>query len=404
MYNMKINLRTQLLLLLLVSFHFNAISQSDYRKGYIIKNDGDSLSGFIRYYPDKKSAAQCNFKQTTKSEVKTFSPKDLTSYGFINDKQYESINLKGEDIIKSKQVFAKLLVKGPLGLYKYEKVFLLKISGYEGYVTLPMPVNKTVDTEEGKMIQNDRRYIDILNTYLDGSQLSANRAGYNEDDLTNLVNAYNVSKGYAKYHNPAPVLRFNYEIFAGYANSKMKMELRNEEISFSPSTTVIGGLGLDVSSPRIIDKIYLSIQGWYISAVYQAYTESIFVLDLVHEDIILDIAYLKFPIGIRYNLSGPDNTPYVKLGFAPTFVLTSKLKTINELEYSGVVTVRDDYRNYDVKNSQGLWMAIGYNKMIANNLKLFAELRGERTNGFIGSPIQSRSVTMNYNILLGLRF
>jgi hypothetical protein len=388
---------------LIISFHFDAISQSDYRQGYIIKNNGDSLSGLVRYYPDKKSATQCDFKQTMKNKATTFLPTDLKSYGFIYDKSYESVNLK-TDTIKQRQVFVKVLVKGPLALYKYQKMFLLKIFGHEGYVTLPIPVNKTVDTKEGKMIQNDRRYIDILNTYLEGAQLSANRAGYNEDDLTNLINKYNVSKGYPEHHNPAPVLKFNYEIFGGYSNSKMKMELRNEQVSFSPSVTVIGGLGLDVSSPRIFDKIYLSIQGWYVSAVHQAYTESMFVLDLVHEDIILDIDYLKFPVGIRYNFAGPNNTPYVKVGFVPTFVLSSELKTINELEYSGVITAQDEYRNYDVKNSQGLWMAIGYNKVLAKNLKLFVELRGERTNGFIGSPIQSRSLAVNYNILLGLRF
>lgn len=110
---MKIDLHGPLLLVPIVSFHFDVISQSDYQQGHVVKNDGDSVSGFVRYTRIKKGVTQCDFKQTMKNKVTIFLPTDLKSYGFICDKRYESINLK-VDTIKQSQVFAKVRVKGPL--------------------------------------------------------------------------------------------------------------------------------------------------------------------------------------------------------------------------------------------------------------------------------------------------
>jgi hypothetical protein len=378
------------------------LAQADYRPGYIIKNNGDSVSGYLRYYSDKKSVDQCLFKQTLKKNAEKYTPTDLDAYGFHQNKRFETTVLH-TDTLGDKKVFAKRIVKGPLSLLKYNKTFLIQVEGHKGTVVLPIPVEKTVQTKQGLMIQDDRRYIDILNSYLDGSNLSANRTGYNESALTALINNFNKLKGHSPADNPVPLTKFNYEIFSGYMRSDMKMEIGSNTINFSPSVTVIGGLGLDVSSPRIFDRLSLSIQGWYVKAFYQAYSESMYIVDFVREDILMDFTYIKIPVGLRYNFSGPDNTPYFKFGFAPVFLLSSEDRTINEMEFNGTIKVAD-YRDYRIKNSRGLWLGLGYTKTIVGNMKIFAEIRAEKTNGFVGNAIQSVSSSFNYNFLLGCRF
>ncbi len=378
------------------------LAQADYRPGYIIKNNGDSVNGYLRYYSDKKSIDQCLFKQTPKSNPEKFTPTDLHAYGFHRNKKFET-TLLHTDTLGDKKVFAKKIVRGPLSLLRYNKTFLLQVDGHEGTVVLPIPVEKTVQTKQGLMIQDDRRYIDILNSYLDGTNLSANRTGYNESALTALINNFNKLKGHSPEANPVPLTKFNYEIFSGYMRSNMKMEIGNNTIKFSPSATVIGGLGLDVSSPRIFDRVSFSIQGWYVKAFYQAYSESMYIADFVREDILMDFSYIKVPIGLRYNFSGPSNTPYFKFGFAPVFLLKSEDRTINEMEFNGTIKV-DNYRDYRIKNSRGIWLGLGYTKTILGNMKIFVEIRAEKTNGFVGNAIQSVSSSLNYNFLLGCRF
>ncbi len=402
------SIKTEFQISLLIGFtllSILSIAQGDYRPGFIINNNQDSIKGFVGYRSERKNSERCDFKETKKSKASKYLPADIKSYGISGDKEYKSISLS-IDTLKQISVFVKILAKGPLSLYRYKKLFLLEKETSPGLITLPIPKNKVVETKNGTMIQNDHRYIDILNTFLEDAQLSANRSHYNEGDLTNLINNYNKFKGKEPANkSPLPSTKLTYEVLVGYVHSNMKMDIKNNETSFSPSSTVTAGLGLDVSSPRISDKISLSVHVWYTKAFYQAYVSSPYTVgDIVHEDILIDLSMFKVPIGLRYNFLGESNTPYIKFGFAPYFIKSSKLRTLSDIEIDDVVKAEETYGNYNIKNSQGLWLSVGYVKTIASNFKIFAELRGEKNNGFIGSTIQSRSSSINYNILLGIRF
>ena len=125
--------------LLLPSFIF----AQDYRPGYVIKNNKDSVSGFINYAAEKKNSSYCKFRPTMRGKSDRFTPNDLLAYGFYGDKQYESMTIPDSSI--ERKVFVKVLARGPMQLYEYRKFFLVR---KDSLIQLPTPKYKVVETSQ----------------------------------------------------------------------------------------------------------------------------------------------------------------------------------------------------------------------------------------------------------------
>ena len=117
-----------LILAYLMCHYPDASAQRDFRPGYIIKNNGDSITGFVSYGTEKSNTRQCFFKERKKVKYTAFTAGEIMRYGFIEDKLYISMTLPQEwagemDEFPKEKVFLKSLVTGPLGLYRYQKIF-----------------------------------------------------------------------------------------------------------------------------------------------------------------------------------------------------------------------------------------------------------------------------------------
>jgi len=376
------------------------VKAQDFREGYVILNNNDSINGLVSYSAGNKNLARCTFKVTRRSDIVYYSPSEIQSYGFYSDKKFISLQHSDEALPEGK-VFVRVLAEGPLNLYRYSNVYLIR---KDVITVLPLPKNQKIETKKGQMLKEDKRYVGLLNLAMADCSLNANKTTYSEMDLTKLVLAYNECKGQKTQHKYVkPIFKMNFQIFAGYMQSNMTMNLY-DDVTFNPSHTIFGGLGAEVSSPRIFDRLFFSLQGWYVNAIYQTYFEKKQSGD-VHEDIIMDFTYVKVPIGFRYNFKR-RNTPYIKAGFSTSFLVEESIKTLTEREIlNGNVFTEVSYGGYDIKyKAYGYWMTIGYEHIIRNNLRLFSEAQYENANGFIGTPIQNFSHVNNFNFLLGIRF
>jgi hypothetical protein len=98
------------LLLAILSSHFLAFAQTDFRPGYIITNSNDTISGEIDYRGDLLMAQRCTFKSS--EEIKTeYTPFDISAYRFTNGKYYVSRDLNG------RSAFLEYLIKGKVNVY-----------------------------------------------------------------------------------------------------------------------------------------------------------------------------------------------------------------------------------------------------------------------------------------------
>jgi len=379
-----------------------SIFAQDYRPGYIIKNNLDSVGGFIEYSTEKKNSKYCKFRSSRKAKSEKYSPDDLKSYGFYADKLYISMLIPGSG--NERSVFVKVLANGPLQLYQYRKQFLVK---KDSLILLPPPKSILVETPDGKRSKNDSRYKGLLNFLISDCKLSADETRYAQVNLTNLVNNYNRCKGIEPlYKKPKAAFKANYSIFGGYAQSNLVVT-EGDDIQFNKSNTVIGGLGVDLSSPRIYDRVFFTMDLSYMKNFYQAYVQNHYGGEITHYDITMDFATIKMPIGLRYNFLKDSNTPYLKAGFIIGFLVKSDLK-MNEERQTSYGQVSTDIRTEDIfdlqKRPKGFWISVGYNRKIYRSLQVFTELRYDKGEGFIGTPIQSFSDMKNYSLMLGIRF
>jgi opacity protein-like surface antigen len=313
----------------------------DYRRGYIIKNNMDSVNGFIEYATEKKNSKYCQFRDTRRGKTTRFSPQELHAYGFYGDSQFESIRIPG-----------------------------------------------------------------LLNFLLADCKLSADETRYTEPDITNLINNYNRCKGTEPlYKKPKPVFKINYNIFAGYNSSEMTADLP-EPFSFDNSTAIVGGIGVDLSSPRIFDRIFFTIDVWYVKNLYQGYYKKQEGSDILHNDVHAEFTSIKIPLGFRYNFLKDVNSPYIKGGLVISQLASHTIETIKERQttYGQVVTSQSDEWDDLQKTPKGIWVGVGYNRKLTKNLQLTLEFRYDQGEGFIGTPIQQFSKVKNYNFLLGIRF
>ncbi len=388
-----------------------SLAAQDYRRGYIIKNNNDSIRGLVRYKAGNNEF-RCDFKQSKTSDRASFTPGELLGYGFVDGRRYVSVTLPGPTDANQK-VFVRVLSEGPLTLYRYGKTFFVK---KDELTELPVPQGKIVEHQEtgGNRLPKfyeikDKRYISILNVMMFDCQMNANDAPYYEPDLTSIVDKYNQCRGFpALGKKVKPLSRLNVGFFGGYVYSDLTIKEKAvvpfsiSNVTLDPARTVIGGISLDLSSPRVYDKLFLTVEGWYFEGVYLGtdYRGS------RKEDIIIDVNSMRMTVGFRYNFLSESSTPFVKLGFAGTITQDLTLKSIVEQESPlGEVFYFDDYvGTYFEKKIRGYWLGAGYDQLIIGRMKGFAEFRFERADAYFGTPNSPDSKLNNYSVLIGIRF
>jgi hypothetical protein len=94
------------------------MAQSDFRPGYIVNNNGDTLTGLIDYKGNQANARKCIFKLSNDASEEKFTPDDIKAYRFIDSKYYVSKKVMTEDSTET-QLFLEYLIDGIVDIYYY---------------------------------------------------------------------------------------------------------------------------------------------------------------------------------------------------------------------------------------------------------------------------------------------
>src|SRR5882672_2033434 len=114
----------KLLSLLLLSLVSSALYSQDFRKGFIITPQNDTVRGYISYREGLRAHKVCNFKASLKQDVVKYEPTQLKGYGFENNAYFASRLAEVRDSVYE-QAFLEVLVKGKATLYKYDYFYFL---------------------------------------------------------------------------------------------------------------------------------------------------------------------------------------------------------------------------------------------------------------------------------------
>jgi len=87
-----------------------ANGQMNYRQGYIVHHDGDTVRGLIRDYGYRTSSELCTFKSARDAAPVNYGPNQIRGYGMDGIRRYESmewVHTKGYS-----QLFAEIILEG----------------------------------------------------------------------------------------------------------------------------------------------------------------------------------------------------------------------------------------------------------------------------------------------------
>jgi hypothetical protein len=248
---------------LLVSHSF---SQSNYKEGYIITLQQDTVSGWLDFRTDQTNARLCRFKRTEHGAEEIFHPGEIAGYRFIREgKYYVTKQVKIDNEYQT--FFLEFLIQGLKNLY-----YLPLDNGYfyfEGQDGMLVGVTKQPDQiTENYKVKEDNRYKGVMSyLFYDCLPLSMQTARVAFDKGSMIVFT-------KKYHDQMcdtgeeciifendykrKFIKFDYTIFTGAELNDVKLvnTYFPSMLSISP---VIGG-GLNISSPRLMKSLYFNIE------------------------------------------------------------------------------------------------------------------------------------------------
>lgn len=148
-------------IILLISLNLKA--QSDFRPGYLVKNNGDTLTGLIDYKGIQANARKCVFKLSNDSPEEKFTPDDIKAYRFIDSKYYVSRRVMTEDSTEL-QLFLEYLIDGIVDVFYYRDItdenYL--VDDGEGHLLLVKDKNDVIVVDNVAYANEMKRYKGIL--------------------------------------------------------------------------------------------------------------------------------------------------------------------------------------------------------------------------------------------------
>lgn len=233
-----------------VFFSCSVISaQADFRPGYIINNDRDTIVGEIDYQGEQVNSTICTFKNLD-GQIQALSPIDIHAYRFSDSNFYVS------KIVDGIYYFLEYLIKGKISLYylrteKGSQYFLEKDSS--GLIRIPYEediryINNT------KTFYQSKKHVGILTYYMKEAPELKSRI-----DLIKEPEHQNLIKLAVDYHNSVcpdqectiykrriQLPNLSIEFFTGYRGSK----------DYNMPAYEFGG-HIYIGSPRINQNMFI---------------------------------------------------------------------------------------------------------------------------------------------------
>jgi hypothetical protein len=392
-------------ILLVPSFCF---AQSDFRSGFIITNDRDTVRGLINYREGDKSYAVCEYKRSSDQTTINYLPGQIHAYGFNDDRFFESrtINPKHDTI---KTVFLEVIIRGAVSLYKYEYTWWIDKKGSE---LLELTNEKKIKYVNGKkMMTYTNRHIGVLNTAMFDCVEIRNQIGtitLTEKSLTRIVRRYNQCAGDAEkvFKEKKPWFKGAIGLAGGVNGSQLNTSsvnplYRYAQGAYDSPVTPIGGLTLEGLSPRLSERISFTASVFYLSTKYYRYWDEADNIFRKRNYVTVGLEQIKVPVGIRYTFPGKKFMPYANAGMCVTAYLRSDASWVQEEEHNGVVTTRRGVPFFMKEQQIGVWTGFGVLRPINNKLTASLELRMERTDGIAAGDVVSR--IFNVQAVAGVR-
>ena len=278
--------KRKLIIIALLLFAGRSVwAQRDYRRGYIITNQLDTIYGWIDYRGDVRNAKICSFRKTETEPVTEYTPADIVAYRYNDSKFYISKNIGTTDA--PRQVFLEYLVNGLAKLYYYRddntnEYYYIENNGH--FLELKID-EKEVEIDGKTRIKTVKTYVGVLKATLNVWDMNS------EIDKAKLEHSslINIAKDYHQYactdgsecivyekKKPFMAVRIGPTVGADLSMLKLKTFVVGVSIHESgvpiydvdifnphPSSNLTVGVNLNFWLPRMNEKVFLQMQTMY---------------------------------------------------------------------------------------------------------------------------------------------
>lgn len=334
-----------------------SFSQENYFSGYVITNEGDTLSGFIDYPNRAENPNQISFKERKNDSPVLFNPTDIVGFGTGNEKYVSGIiktevtNLDADKLeydpqihLKIDTTFLQTIIGGKKSLYYYKNTdgrvnFYIK-QGSEFELLL---YKRYLKQQEGKsIITENKTYLGQLTLYL--------------NDCLSIQSKIEVTS----YKTGSLIALFRY--YYDCSSIDIPFQKRNEKITTATGVLMGSSLGSLKFSGNVID--YLANADYNYS--------------------------VNFAAGMFFDLIFPKNK--------------NRWSISNELLFSAY-KVSGSYEQHENENSYSTTTTeLGYSYLKINNLvrfkypigNAFLFVNGGISNGLAVSETNYKKVELRY--------
>lgn len=239
-------------------------AQSNYKEGYVITLENDTIYGWIDFRMDHINSVLCKFKERITEPEKVYHPGEIDAYRFINEGKYYVSRTVEIDSIE-KKVFLEYLVQGMMNLY-----YLPDGNGYYFFEnkdgSLDAITKKPDEIIDNSKLKVDNRYKGMLAyVFRDCPPLSveSSDAGFDRKSMIDYTKSYHdqmCSSGEKciifENDYKKKFTKFDFSFFSGFEFNEIKLlQIYDiyppKMISFSP----VIGAGLNISSPRFMKSL-----------------------------------------------------------------------------------------------------------------------------------------------------
>ncbi|MGC3943756.1 MAG: outer membrane beta-barrel protein [Chryseolinea sp.] len=381
-----------------------AFSQADYRNGFVITQNRDSISGLVNFRDGGKSYSNCDFKKSADAAVTSYGPKDLIAYGFVGDKRFETKTIKDGD--KEEAYFLELVAHGKMRLYQMRDRYWVQKDGAELIELENNTKDQYVDGQ--RVLRSDNKHIATMNMLMtdcaDASDLVRNLK-MEKRSLTKAVNGYNKCVGGSSvvFQEKKPWAELKFGVGGGVNFSSLEFK-DPQGAAFAiagttKATAMMIGVTLDVVSPRVSERFAFTIAAYYSPISYTVDSK----YHPGDDYMTMDLDQVKVPVGLKYLFKGGRVVPYINLGGSFNFNAKSKV-TWYETSQSPIIEFLQE--DFEVKPVElGFWGGVGTNIPISSKLGIQVEFRYEHTNGTVpANRAYIKSPVNNLQALVALRF
>lgn len=392
-------------------------AQNDFRKAYVIKNNGDTLNGFVNNQLGFNNFESCIFKEKESAKVQSFSPTEIKEYRFLNDKRYISkaiVNESGNETM----VFLELIAEGKLSLYKDKNNYWVKKDN-DPLVFLSVEKENVVYTFEGK----ERSYyshgyiITLSGLTKDCAKDLGNLENlvYSEKALTKLINNYNrfMGKPSMAFKDSKNWIESSFMLLNSMNFSQLKFStdaFYHEYLTnpFELSYAYSFGAGAEFRFSKINDKLSLISEVSFIGINYHSKSIVMNGGRTERNDVNINFKSLKIPIGLKLDLNNKPTSPYLEAGVSALYHLKQSSVWIKEIQFDNEPEIETEQTEATkpINGQFGLWYGLGIKTTLAKKASFFIGLRHELSSGKIMS-INAYDVDFqinNFQVIAGIKF